>query len=66
MEGRDLAEHLLEVCLRLLAAFAQGFDRPPLALLEGLEELVEQLVAWHTRHALELALGRFCFWPLIT
>lgn len=54
----DLAEDLLEIRLGLLCALAQQPDRPPLALLEATEELVEELVARHTRHALELAFRR--------
>lgn len=58
VQERDLAEHLLEVRLRLLCALAQVANRPPLALLERAEQLVEQLVARYTRHALVLAFRR--------
>lgn len=63
MEERNLAEYLLEVCFGLLGTLAQDLDRPSLAFLERTEELVEQLVAGHTRHTLELALLwlRLCF-----
>ena len=65
MEERNLAEHLLKVRFGLLRTLAQGFDRPSFALLESLEELVEELVARHAGHALELTLGRLGFGALL-
>ena len=58
MHERNLAENLFEVCLRLLRALAQELDGPVFALAEEAEEHVEQLVAGHTGHALELAFWR--------
>jgi hypothetical protein len=61
VEKRDLGQHLLEVHLGLLRALAKWLDAPPRGVAEELEDEVEELVAWDTSHALELALCRLGF-----
>lgn len=58
VKHRDTTKQLLEPGLRLLCLLAKNLDGPEFTLFEQAEEEIEQVVSWHTRHALELALRR--------
>jgi hypothetical protein len=61
MQERNIAQRLLQKCLRLLRLLSQEFYRPCLLLPKQLEEQIEKLILGHTGHAFELTLRRLLF-----